>query len=181
MHKGQHSRAEITRTDGFIADVMARHGPAVLRLAYVQTGGRADAQDVYQDVFLRLATDATQFHDDDHLRAWLLRVTVNRCRGLARSAAWRRQVPLEAVSFAGDACTADDLESASLERIEATRLWETVRRLKPKYREVIHLRYEEDMSCEQMAKVLDVRPSTVRTRLQRAHEQLRRMMGGIER
>lgn len=181
MRKGQRSRAGITRTDDFLADAMARHGPAVLRLAYVQTGGRADAQDIYQDVFLRLAIDATRFCDDDHLRSWLLRVTVNRCRDLVRSAAWRRQVPLEAISPAGDARSVEDLESATVESIEATRLWEAVRRLKPKYREVIHLRYEENMSCEQMAKVLDVRPSTVRTRLQRAHEQLRDMMGGIER
>lgn len=75
----------VTRDDVFLRAAMRDHGASVLRLALAQTGSRADAEDVYQDVFVALACSDTEFADADHLRAWLLRATLNRCRDLARS------------------------------------------------------------------------------------------------
>ena len=65
---------------------MDAHGGMVYRLALCRLGSRSDAEDVYQDVFLRLFQDETCFTDDAHLRAWLIRVTLNDCRDLRRSA-----------------------------------------------------------------------------------------------
>ena len=84
------------RSDTFLYDAMERCGDAVYRLALCRLGGRADAEDVYQEVFLRLLRDTTDFRDDEHLKAWLLRVTVNCCNDLRRSAWFRRTAPLEA-------------------------------------------------------------------------------------
>ena len=70
---------------------MGAHGGSVYLVALAQTRSEHDAQDVAQDVFCRLLTDATAFTSDEHLRAWLLRVTVNRCRELHRMP-WRRRV-----------------------------------------------------------------------------------------
>ena len=149
-------------------------GNAVWRLALVRTGSRADAEDVYQDVFLRLACDDTVFADEEHLKAWLLRVTINRCRELGRMAWRRHDVPLDAlVSEPADPKAEEEFDAA-----ERAELWKVVDRLKPKYREVIHLRYREGLSCEQIAHILGTRASTVRTRLQRAHRQLETMLGG---
>ena len=75
----------VVRDDAFLRRAMRDHGASVLRLALAQTGSRADAEDVYQDVFVALACSDTEFADADHLRAWLLRATLNRCRDLARS------------------------------------------------------------------------------------------------
>ena len=76
-----------------MARAMADWGDAVYRLALSQTRSKADAedvyQDVYQDVFMRLYGDATEFTSSEHLKAWLLRVTINRCRDLAKSN-WNR-------------------------------------------------------------------------------------------
>ena len=63
------------REDAFLEDAMERYGDAVYRLALCRLGSRADAEDVYQDVFLRLLRDTTAFRDGEHLKAWLLRVT----------------------------------------------------------------------------------------------------------
>ena len=71
------------------ARLAERFGPAVYRLAYARTGNAADAEDVTQDVFLRLLTKAPAFADDDHAKAWLLRVAANRASDLFRSP-WRR-------------------------------------------------------------------------------------------
>ena len=62
---------------------MERCGDAVYRLAYCRLGSHADAEDVYQEVFLRLMQDTTEFRDAEHLKAWLLRVTLSRCADLA--------------------------------------------------------------------------------------------------
>lgn len=67
---------ERMRGDAFLEDAMEKHGDAVYRLALCRLGSRADAEDVYQDVFLRLLRDSTEFRDSEHLKAWLLRVTL---------------------------------------------------------------------------------------------------------
>ena len=84
------------RSDAFLCDAMERCGDAVYRLALCRLDSRADAEDVYQEVFLRLLRDTTAFCDDEHLKAWLLRVTVNCCNDLRRSAWFRHTAPLEA-------------------------------------------------------------------------------------
>lgn len=70
---------------------MGAHGGSVYLVALAQTRSEHDAQDVAQDVFCRLLTEATAFTSDEHLHAWLLRVTVNRCRELHRMP-WRRRM-----------------------------------------------------------------------------------------
>ena len=71
--------------DAFLEGAMERYGDAVYRLALCRLGSRADAEDVYQDVFLRLLRDTTAFRDGEHLKAWLLRVTLHCCVDLRRS------------------------------------------------------------------------------------------------
>ena len=80
-----------TRDERFMCHALDAHGSAVYVVALAQTRSTHDAQDVAQDVFLRLLTADTPFTSEDHLRAWLLRVTVNRCRELGRLA-WNRRV-----------------------------------------------------------------------------------------
>lgn len=72
-------------------EAIAAHQGAVYRLSLSQTRSAADAQDVMQDVFIKLMRSQVPFRDSDHLRAWLLRVTINQCRDLARQA-WHRRV-----------------------------------------------------------------------------------------
>ena len=86
--------------DAFLEGAMERYGDAVYRLALCRLGSRADAEDVYQDVFLRLLRDTTAFRDGEHLKAWLLRVTLHCCVDLRRSAWWKRTAPLEAAADA---------------------------------------------------------------------------------
>ena len=78
------------RPDAFIRQAMGAWGGSVWRLALAQTGSKEDAEDVYQDVFLRLAQSATEFSSQEHLKAWLLHVTVNCCNDLHRSP-WHRK------------------------------------------------------------------------------------------
>ncbi len=146
------------------ARLAQRFAADVYRLAYAHTGSSADAEDVMQDVFLRLLTKAPDFADDDHARAWLLRVAVNRAHDLFRSP-WRRKVPLE---------TAESL-AAPEEPIPGETL-SAVLDLPPKLRTVIHLFYYEDLSVREIAQFLKVREGTVKSRLSRARTLLRQTL-----
>lgn len=153
---------------------MQEHGASVLRLAFSLTKSRVDAEDVYQDVFVSLACSDTDFLDDEHLHAWLLRVTLNRCRDLMRSWWKRRTQPLGDCDMLVGA--AEDQEQDGPSDRE---LWDAVEQLPERYRAVVHLRYVEDMSAEEIATVCGISESTVRTRLSRAHQKLRVYLGGV--
>ena len=136
----------------------------VYRLAYARTRSRADAEDVYQEVFLSLAKCETAFESDEQLKAWLLRATANRSVNLFRSA-WRRYVQtVEAIPE-----SAEQRESG--ERFDA--LNRALDGLPSRYRTVIHLYYYEEMTVDEISAALDVKPATIRSRLARGRERLK--------
>ena len=146
-------------TEILLRNAMEHHGAAVYRLALCRMQSVQDAEDVYQDVFLRLLDQDITHWDGDHLRAWLLRVTIN-CAKKLHAAPWRRRTePLS-----------ETLEAPSP---EGEALWEELRRLPDKYRTVLHLYYYEDMTTEEIARLLDRSPATVRSQLMRGRDRLR--------
>ena len=142
------------RSDEFLCAAMESCGDAVYRLAYCRLGSRADAEDVFQEVFLRLLRDTTEFRDSEHLKAWLLRVTINHCKNHLASAWFRKRADLDEGIPA--------LDSAELEVVTA------VAALPVKYRAVVHLYYFEGYSTKEIADILHSRPNTVSSRLSRA-------------
>jgi len=145
--------------DKGIHAVLVEHASMVYRLAYARTGNRMDADDVFQEVFLKLVEAEPRFQDAEHLKAWLIRATLNQCNSLWRSA-WRRKT----APLAGDPAAREERDTGVLEAVTA---------LPTKYRAVIHLFYYEDMSVEEIGKALGRKPSTIRTQLTRA----RRLLG----
>lgn len=161
------------RPDAFIRQAMGAWGGSVWRLALAQTGSKEDAEDVYQDVFLRLAQSATEFSSQEHLKAWLLRVAVNRCHDVARLRSRRPAVPLDSMPF-------EPSDAGPLSPDEVRALWEAVGELPESMRVVIHLYYQEGYSGKEIAGLLGLEPSTVRTRLQLARAQLKISLGGVD-
>ncbi len=139
--------------------LVARHAQAVYRLAYARTGSREDAEDVTQETFLRLVRTAPEFADEDHCRAWLLRVAMN-CAGDLFRSAWRRHTrPLE--------------EAEQVPAPEEGGVLEAVLALPERYRAPVHLFYYEGLSTAEIAAVLGKSEGAVRTRLSRARAMLR--------
>lgn len=166
----------VVRDDAFLARAMDRWGPAVWRTALMHVPTRADAEDVYQDVFIRLACDATEFADDGHLKAWLLRVALNRCRDLARRRGREGVVGLDDAGF--EPVDPWGPEDDVVRSDEVDRLVRAVRALPAKQRAAVQLCYVEGLSSEEAARVLGTTPSGVRMRLKRARERLKRELGG---
>lgn len=153
---------------GFLCAAMERWGDTVYRLALCRTQSQADAEDVYQDVFLSLLKQPRRDWEGEHLKAWLIRTTLNRCHDLTRFRLRRPTLPLEAVS------------ELAAQNGEAAELWEAVARLPEKLRTAIHLYYAEGYQAEEIAGILRVPPSTVRTRLYRGRQQLKGLLGGLD-
>jgi len=137
---------------------------AVFRLAMVYLGRRADAEDITQEVFLRLLYRAPAFAGGDHEKRWLLQVTANLCRDQLRGF-WRRRVTgLE-----------DTLPAAPAEERDAL---SAVLSLPEKYRLPIHLHYYEGYSVAEMAEILKLGQSAVKMRLKRGRELLKLELEG---
>ncbi len=134
-------------------------GPAVYRLAMVYLGRHADAEDVTQEVFVRLFCRAPAFQDGDHRRRWLLQVTANLCRDQLRGFWRKRVVELE-----------DTLPAAPPEEQEALA---AVTALPEQYKLPIHLHYYEGYSVAEVAEILKLGQSAVKMRLKRGREMLK--------
>jgi len=144
--------------------VVKKYADMVYRLAFAQARSGSDADDIFQEVFLRYVRSRPVFESEEHRKAWLIRVTVN-CAKKHWSSAWRRRtVPLE--------------DSDTFELPEENELYEAMRKLAPKYRSVIHLFYYEGYSIAEIGGILGVRESTVRTQLTRARARLSEMLKG---
>lgn len=152
MH--QKSRAEQ------VSEIINRNSDMVYRLAFSQVKNVQDAEDIYQETFIRFIRKQPLFESLEHERAWFIRVTTNLCKNLWKSA-WRQKT----VSMEG-------LEEPSI-MFEEESLVETVKRLPGKYRAVVHLFYYEEMSVEEIAEALKLKSSNVRTRLTRARKMLK--------
>lgn len=157
MHKS-------SRTDDDIERVFQRYSELVYRIAFSQTQNKSDADDVFQEVFLRYIKSNNTFESEEHEKAWLIRVTINCSRKLWSSAWFRHTVAFD--------------QEIVFEMPEENDISHALSQLPPIYRSVIHLFYYEDMSVAQVSGVLDMKESTVRTRLTRARELLRTKLKG---
>lgn len=167
---------EILRTDEFLMEAMQSCGDVVYRVAYCRLESRADAEDVYQEVFLHLLQDTTAFRDGEHLKAWLIRATLNECNDFCRSA-WRKHTaPLEdAAGYAADG-TASYTAPMGSEWDTATdysELWQAIATLPDDLRTVVYLYYVEGYKTNEIAKLVGCGSVTVRTRLHRARHRLK--------
>lgn len=155
-------------TEAKLRNAMELYGDTVYRLALCRVQSVADAEDVYQDVFLRLLEQECASWDGERTKAWLIRVTLNRCADVHRLRLRRATVPLTEV-YGAETATA-----------EAAELWEMVARLPEKLRIPVHLHYGEGYSTEEIAGLLGVPAATVRTRLYRARGKLKDLLEGSD-
>lgn len=153
-------------TEQALCNAMEQYGPAVYRLALCRLQSVPDAEDVYQDVFLRLLDQDADGWDGERLKAWLLRTAMNRCADLHR---FRLRRPTVALS---------ELTRAAVPSETAAELWDAVARLPEKLRTAVHLHYAEGYSTGEIGALLGVPPATVRSRLRRGRLALKDLLGG---
>ncbi len=140
-------------------EAIENYSDTVYKVALCTMKNEADAQDVFQEVFLRYVKNKKSFDSHEHLKAWFIRVTLNCCNTMFTSKTRRESVPLE-MDFAKE-------EAPDLGVIYV------VNELEEKYRTVIHLFYYEQMSIVEIAHLLNEKEGAIKTRLSRARAMLK--------
>ncbi|MDO4830104.1 MAG: sigma-70 family RNA polymerase sigma factor [Clostridia bacterium] len=142
--------------------VITFYSDMVYKLALAKCKNTEDAEDVFQEVFLRYIKKNPQFTDEEHRKAWLIRVTIN-CSNKSLTSPWRKR-------------TEKITEDIYVKDNYSNELYYELLKLPEKYREVIHLYYYQDMSVDEIANALGKRSSSIRTRLARARQLLKKFM-----
>lgn len=142
-----------------IDQVVSLYANRVYRIAFSRLKNQSDAEDIVQEVFMKYITNKGIFQDEEHRKAWLIRVTINCTNSLLRSSWFKRITELK--------------EDIPTYMEESSDLLSFVLKLPEKYRTVIHLFYYEAMSVKEIASILDIKESLVKTRLHRARTALK--------
>ncbi|MDR1771676.1 MAG: RNA polymerase sigma factor [Hungatella sp.] len=140
--------------------LMTDYGNHVLRLAYSYLHNMSDAEDVLQDTLIQFIKTQPQFETAGHEKAWVLRVAINLSKNKITYNKIRKTDELS------DTLAANETE-------DLTFVWDAVKQLPSKYREVVHLYYYEGCSTAQIASLLSKKETTVRSLLQRARLKLK--------
>lgn len=144
------------------------YADAILRLSYTYLKNTHDAQDICQDVFVKLLSETREFDSPAHERAYILRMTANACKDILKSP-WRKRVyPL-------DSCLEIPAPAAGDGSILAA-----VNALPAGYRAVIYLFYYEGYQAAEIGQILGIPTATVHTRLARGRSKLKDILGGNE-
>ncbi len=176
MRRKPHHSGVAARPDAFMEHAVERHRGAVIQLALARTRSAADAQDIAQEVFIKLLRSTARFHDDEHLRAWLLRATHDSCVDLHRQA-WRRRVETrEDMGAVADRATMDP----AIEEVMDHPVWVAMGRLPDKLRCALHLHYVEGYGITEVAGILGCTEAAARTRLHRGRKKLAAELARLE-
>ena len=158
---------EYTNTNKYLEKMIEKYSNMIYRLALVRTRTKENSEDVYQEVFLRLARKMPTFESEEHEKAWLIRVTINCSKNLLNSKFLKN--------------TAELKEEIVFETKERHDIYYAVQELPLKYRTVVHLHYYENYKINEISKILGIKENTVKSHLARAREKLKNAMeGGIE-
>lgn len=155
------------------ARLIERHYSTIYRVAYKWSGDRYDAEDVAQDVSIKLAQAIKSFEGRATLSSWIYRVTVNAVRDLQR-AGKRRPERGEELTTANEPSHSPD----PLEDMARAQLWQAVRKLEPKQCDAILLTFGEEMSHKQAAEIMKCAESTVSWYVHEARKNLKHIMQG---
>ncbi|MDR0974121.1 MAG: sigma-70 family RNA polymerase sigma factor [Ruminococcus sp.] len=159
-------------TDEYISQTVAKYSDTLLRLCFTYVKNSSDAEDLTQDVFLSLLKRDIPFESEEHEKAWLLRLAINKCKNHLKSGWIRHSTPLD--ETLSDSAVDDNFtgENSVLEAVMA---------LPEKYRTPIHLFYYNELSIKEIAAAIGKKEATVGTLLARGRKLLKdSMIGGIE-
>lgn len=156
----------------YVADpdlLVDRFGEMVYKIALLQTRNPQDAEDVFQEVFLRMMKYKDGFMSEDHAKAWLIRVTQTCCIRLLGCAWNKKTTGITEIGIDKLAATHMDYEEIEL--------YNALAELPADVRLTLHLYYFVGYSVKEIANMLDTAPGSIKTRLYRGRNMLRKILG----
>lgn len=141
------------------------YGDMLYRICMVYLGNKEDVEEAMQEAFMKLIYKSPRFIDNEHEKAWLIRVAVNLCKDMVRSVWHKRVIRMDIIKNyydnAADIC-----------------IMEEILKLSPKYKDIIYLYYFEQYTVKEIAEILKVSEAAVKMRLKRGREALKIQLEG---
>lgn len=144
-----------------------RYADTVRRICFLYLKNYDDTEDIFQSVFLKYFLYNGSFSDDEHEKAWIIRVTINTCKDLLKSFYRRNVVPIDIIK-----------DTVSVENEIYSDVFDAVLSLPKKYKDIVYLFYYEGYTAAEISKITGVKENTVYTLLSRAKKILREKLGG---
>lgn len=148
-----------------VQELIERYQHNIYGIAFNVCKNAEDAEDVVQDTFIQYHTTKKEFENEQHIRAWLIRVAINKAKNMNRTFWRQNKMSLQ-----------DYMETLVFETPESEELFETVMKLPEKYRIIIHLFYYEDYTTQEIADILKISLSNVKVRLSRGRTLLKQVL-----
>lgn len=155
------------RNEQEVNRVIEQYSDTVRRLCMIHLKNHADTEDIFQTVFLKYVLSSVSFENEEHEKAWFIRVTINACKDLLKSFFRTHIVSLDEI-----------LDQPALLPPDNREVIEAVLSLPSKYRDVVYLHYYEEYSVPQISRILNKNVNTIYTLLTRSKEMLRKKLGG---
>lgn len=157
------------RSEQEVNRAVEQYSNMVRRLCMIHLKNYADTEDIFQTVFLKYALSSVQFENEEHEKAWVLRVTINACKDLLKSFFRSRTISLDEI-----------MEQSAEMSPDYREVLEAVVSLPQKYKDVVYLHYYEGYTAPEISRILGKNVNTVYTLLNRSKQLLREKLGGEE-
>lgn len=142
-------------------EIVEEYGDMVYRITLSRVKNSADAEDIYQEVFIALIKNIDTIENEKHLKYWLIRITLNKCKNHFKLF-WNKMVDKTST-----------FEFNQSYEIELNEIRELVKSLPNKYRDVVYLHYYEGYSVKEIADILNIKEGTIKSRLFKARNLLK--------
>lgn len=142
-----------------IDELVEEYSNMIMQVAYQNSFNKSDSEDITQEVFIRLMKNLDNIDTKEHLKAWLIRVTINLSKDYNKSF-WNRNTT----------AIVEDIKSFSEESQE---ILTEISKLKPKHRNIIYLYYYQGYKINEIAEILSMNENTVSSTLTRARKELK--------
>lgn len=168
---------EIEDKELLIDEIMNKYGQEVLQLVYSYVNNKEVAEDLTQDIFVKCYKSLHTYKGNSNLKTWLWRIAINHCKDYLKS--WyNKKIIVTEDDFTYMESQKESVEQTVIQNAEDRELASAVMNLPIKYREVIYLFYYEELSIKEIAIVIDVKENTIKTRLKKAKELLKKGLEG---
>lgn len=147
-----------------ITTALEKYSDMVYRICFMYLKNKEEAEDAFQDIFLRYIQADVHFVNEDHEKSWLCKVSFNRCKDILKSFRFR-------------VSSIESIPEPTYEHTDSNTVLDAVLQLPTKYKDAIYLHYYEGYTAAQVARILKCRENTVYSQLSRGRQMLKERLG----
>lgn len=163
-------------SEAVIEEILEAYGNKILKLCFVQLGNKEEAEDATQEVFLKVFNNLKRYNGESSMYTWIYRITINTCFDILKK---RKKHTFEDISLYLDFIKdSKETEEAIISSLTSQNIIDALMRITEKYRILLYMFYFEELKISQIAFILQEKENTIKTRLKRGKNALRRIIEG---